>query len=191
MDTNGWDVVCACSQDKLNTLLSARLSATPPSVDYKDTDGNTLKATFAPWQIVPFGSTDRLKMVLPIETGTLHLENKFAATPDVTLDGVQVEIEVDLDFVDNAKGTAKDLKFNLTAKTDAGNGATKGVGIQKIDLDGTLANADPSGTASGKLSTILPECLVANRDKLAFVLASLDLAPTGDASWMTPKQVES
>ena len=71
MDTHGWDIVCACSQSRLNALLAKRQTATPPTLKYNDGAGTTIDATLGPWKITSFGSNNRLTLSLPITTGTL------------------------------------------------------------------------------------------------------------------------
>ena len=51
MNLFGWDVLSACSQDKLNQMLQARQSAAQPKLTYSDpANGLKITADFAPWQ---------------------------------------------------------------------------------------------------------------------------------------------
>ncbi len=190
MDTHGWDLVTACSQDKLNALLATRLQKTPPTVTYSDGSGLQIAATFDPWKISSFGSDNRLTMILPIRTGSLTSSSKFAAVPQVTLDGAQIEIALDLTFVQDATGKKTDLTFNFQTPATSLSDTTAGaIWVVNADLSGVLAKADPSGAAGQALHDHLPACLIANRDGLAYAISSVNMAPVG-TSWPGPVAME-
>ena len=55
------------------------------------------------------------------------------------------------------------------------------------DANGILAKRDPTGNAAMTLHDLVPGCLIANSGKLAYIFTTLNLTPTGDASWLAPK----
>lgn len=188
MDTFGWDIVSACSQTKLNELLSARLSAMPPKVSYSDGGGVDLDLVFAPWQITAFGSDLKLTLDLPILSGTLRDTSKFASLPSVDLAGVTVEVTLTLAFIDNAAGSASDLVFSLkTAATTPADKTPGAVYVRNPDVTGALARKDPTGVSATKLGQRVAAALVAHADKLAFALSTVNLQPS--TGWMKPVQV--
>ncbi len=186
MDTHGWDVLAACRQDDLNKLLAKRMSQAPTSLSYSGS-GVEIKGEFGPWQITSFGSDNTLTLMLPFKSGTLKQSGRFAVKPQVDLTGVKIEVSVQIDFVDNAKGTASDLKFQLKTVGKSKQDRTKGaVFVINPDLDGTLKAEDSSGTSATLLNEHIPQVLIANADKLSYALTSVNLVPTGERSWIKP-----
>lgn len=187
MDTHGWDVLAACRQDDLNKLLAKRMSHAPPSLSYTGADIEIVHAQFDPWQITSFGSDNTLTLLLPFKSGTLKDSGKFAINPQVDLSGVKMEVSVQIDFVDNAAGSASDLKFQLKTVGKSKQDHTKGaVFVVNPDLDGTLNKRDPSGTSATHLNEHIPEVLIAHADKLSYALTSVNLVPKGAQSWIKP-----
>lgn len=187
MDLHGWDIVSACRQDDLNKLLAKRMANDPPTLSYTDSTGIKIDGVFDPWEISSFGTDTTLTLTLPFKSGTLKNTSKFSTKPTVKLDGVKVEISVQLDFVDNAAGTASDLKFNFGTKATSPSDKQAGaVWCINADLDGTLKGEDPSGDSTTDLREHIPQVLIANADKLNYALTSLNLAPAAKQSWLKP-----
>ena len=182
METYGWDVVCACSAARLDALLAKQFEASPASLHYEAEDGSTIEAELAPWHLVAGGANKKLHMECPITKGSV-------STPmgDVPLDGVTCVIEVELAFVSDAEGKKRDLRFDLRVEASAAGDETPGsVFVVNPDKDGVLAGKDPGGAGKMTLHDGLAACLVANREKLAFVVASMDLTPSGEGAWLVP-----
>ena len=187
MDTHGWDIVSACSQSKLNALLKARLTKTPPTLSYDDGQGTTLDITFSPWQITAFGSNRALTLDMPVKSGTLTNGNKFAEKPSVDLAGVTMAVRIQLDFIDQAKGDASNLSFTFKAAATSAADKTDGaVFVQQADVTGQLAKVDPSGNSATVLHNHVADALVHNAAKLEIPLSVVNLAPAGGAAWMKP-----
>ena len=75
----------------------------------------------------------------------------------------------------------------FSAVTTAPGQGPKGVDeVVELDKDGVLAGKDPGGAGKMTLHDGLAACLVANREKLAFVVASMDLTPSGEGAWLVP-----
>ncbi len=181
MDLHGWDMVCACSVPRLNDLLAAQFKATPASLTYSDNSGLKLDIKFDAWRIVAGGTVEKLVMQLPVNSGTL-------TSPLISgkLDGAVIEIILELAFVDNKAAGKSDLRFNLTRKiTNKGDTTKGGVYVSDPDKTGVLAQQDPTGALAMSLHDSIADSLIANAAKLDFVFASLNLAPNGDAYWMT------
>lgn len=188
MNLFGWDVLSACSQDKLNAMLTARQSAAQPKLTYADpSQGLKISADFAPWQIMALGSNRRLRLALPIKTGSIASASFLAAAPVVALDGVTVEISIDLAFITDATGSTSGLTFNFVKPArDATDTSAGAIVIEAADTTGTLARVDPSGMAATQLAGAFAACLVANKDQLGFVLAEVTLKAVAGADWLVP-----
>jgi len=187
MNTNGWDIVSACRQDDLNKLLATRMKKTPPTLKYSDGSGIAIDATFGPWEISSFGNATKLTIVLPFKSGTLKNASKFATKPTVDLAGVQMEISLDIDFVEDAKGATSNLQFQFkTAGKSAGDKTKGAVFVINADLNGALKKEDPSGNSATDLKKHIPQVLIANADKLNYALTSLNMSPSGDQAWLKP-----
>lgn len=186
MDTQGWDVLAACRQGDLNKLLAKRMGESPPMLSYPGA-GIDIEIVFDPWQITSFGTDKTLTLLLPIKRGTLKDSGKFSVKPQIDLSGVKIEVSVQIDFVDNAAGTASDLKFQLKtagkSRQDKTNGA---VFVMNADLDGTLQKEDPSGNSATQLKEHIPQVLIAHADKLSYALTSLNMVPSSERSWIKP-----
>lgn len=187
MDFHGWDIVGACRLDRVNSLLAKRMTATPPTAKYQDGKGVSLDITFGPWVITTLSSSNRLNMTLPITTGTFKSDSVFAGPTPVALDGVEVEISLNLDFVTAASGETLDLTFDLStpgaSPGDTGHGY---VTVTVPDVNGTLKKAGVPSTAATELQKHLPQCLVANKAALSYAISSLPLVPGAGAGWMKP-----
>ncbi|NDR56716.1 TULIP family P47-like protein [Aliiruegeria sabulilitoris] len=188
MDFHGWDVVAACRLDRVNSLLAKRMKTAPPTANYKDGKGVELDLTFGPWKITKLSGTNRLNMTLPIAKGTFKSTSVFAGPTPVVLDGVEVEISLNLDFITAADGKTLDLTFDLTtpgaAPTDTGDGV---VTVTVPDVNDTLKKAGAPGTAGRELAKHLPQCLISNKAALSYAISSLPLLPGAGEGWMKPK----
>ncbi|MBR1086415.1 TULIP family P47-like protein [Bradyrhizobium manausense] len=183
MDLYGWDFACACSSRALNKLLELQFKATPASLSFDDGAGTTIYAQLDAWRIVAGGSDKKLHIEIPVRTGTI-------STPLASgqIDGVVIVAEIELAFVLNASAKVNDLKFNFTSVASQPNDPKTGsVLIVTPDRNNLLAKLPNGGVVAMALHDSVPRCLIANNDKLSYVFASLNLTPTGAASWFTPQ----
>ncbi len=189
MDTNGWDIVSACRQDDLNALLKKRMAGKPPTLSYSDGGKIEIDVTFDPWEISSFGTDNTLTLVLPFKSGSLKNSSKFATNPKIDLADVQIEIRIQLEFVDDAHGTASNLEFQFKTAAKSPHDKTSGaVFVINADLNGKLKSRDPSGNAATEIRKHIPEVLISNADKLNYALTSLSLSPPNDLAWLKPKR---
>ena len=178
MNTYGWDLVCAVRADKVNQSLDAHFKQTPLEVDYKN--GNVqVSATFTPLQIVAGGANKLVHFELPIATGEITLgDRKWEVT------GTTVVVELQFAFIDDVKTKdVKDLKFHLNAAGKQPGDKTDGA----VSLVTVRPGKDVDPQAADAVSAHIVECLLANKEKLAYIFASLNLKPPGAGSWLAPR----
>lgn len=96
-----------------------------------------------------------------------------------------------LRFIDNVSvSQVKDLRFNCTIRGKSPGDITSGA-VTTVTPDSTgKIKADNPDTAAvwGILSEYFPDVFIENQHKLAYVFASINLAPTASASWLSPKK---
>jgi hypothetical protein len=186
METYGWDIVFACSIGRMNTLMAANMSQLITSFDYSD-DNIEMSGEFGVWKIVEGGSNKSVHFELPIKSGNLTIK-MFHKT--IKLDGVIPVMALQLAFIDNTRvANQKDLKFDCQIVGKSASDNTPGaVFTVTSDATGKLHDreVDPTGLAWSMMHDNMPKCLIANKDKLAFVFSSVDLA----ANWLSPKRFE-
>ena len=179
MQTYGWDFVCAIRADKINQSLDQYLKETPLAVDYRNGSA-AVSATFSVLQLVAGGANKLLHVELQVDTGTISLGER-----DWDLTRTRVVVEVQLAFIDNVDVShVKDLKFYLRAAGKKSGDTTDGA----ISLVTSHAAEGGDPQAAHAFGDHVVECLLANKDKLAYIFASINLQQPGGGSWMTPQQ---
>lgn len=191
MDTYGWDLVYACRMDRVNDSLKAGMQELIVSFDYNDGDIE-ITGTFDAWRLV-FGGADKLlRFETPIKTGTVTVKS---LNQTFGISGIVPEMELQLSFVDNVStANVKDLKFNCITvgkkPGDQTSGAVTLVTPDTGDKFKEIEQHDKYRVLFGVLHDNLPKLFIANRDKLAYVFAQVNLFIGGSSNWMTPKQYE-
>jgi len=185
MDTNGWDFVCACSFDKLNQLLAIQFTKTPLKMHYVDgQDGTTIDALFDAWRIIDGGGGTKLHIEMLVKTGKASATDLISGTVTAAIDGLVMVVEIDLAFLSDKAAAKSHLKFNfLSVSKTLGDPKAGAFTIVNPDLHGLLPSQGAIWTA---LDNHLPDWLIANNGFLSYIFASLNLAPTGAASWLAP-----
>lgn len=184
MDMGGWDVIYASSVSRLNAVLAQSRPQLLASFSYSDQTGVEFSGDFGPWQIVSGGSANRINVQVPITQGTLSGPGLASA---VSLEGVGPVLNIALALVEGASANTLDLKFDIQVSDNSPGPAAEGqVIVANPDVSGLLAQRDPTGVAASMLRANLPECFVANADKISFVFASVFMDPQ-NATWMKPK----
>ena len=185
MDTNGWDFVCACSFDKLNQLLAIQFTKTPLKMHYIDgQDGTTIDALFDAWRIIDGGGGTKLHIEMLVKTGKASATDLISGTVTAAIDGLVMVVEIDLAFLSDKAAAKSHLKFNfLSVSKTLGDPKTGAFTVVNPDLHGLLPSQGAIWTA---LDNHVPDWLIGNNDFLAYIFASLNLAPSGGASWLTP-----
>ncbi len=103
-------------------------------------------------------------------------------------DGAVPVLQLQLAFIDGPGGTSKALQLNCTILGKMIGDTTPGaVTVINPDSTGVLNKQDPDGyeTAGALLATALGNTLIENRDKLAFVFASVLSDAPKNAGWLT------
>lgn len=184
MDMKGWDVIYASGAGRLNQILAASSHQLLPSFSYSSQATQvSLSGTFGPWAIQPGGTANRINLKVPVTEGTLSAPG-FGG---FSLAGVEPVLNVALTLVE-ARGQrdVQNLAFDITDVAPSLGSATGGqVYLATADASGTLTTRDPSGTVAAILRDALPECFVANAEKISFVFASVFMSP-GDQPWLKP-----
>ncbi len=185
MDTNGWDFVCACSFARVNQLLALQFAKTPLKLHYVDgQDGTTIDALFDPWQVIDGGGGTKLHIEMPVKTGKASANDLISGAVTAAIDGLVMVVEIDLAFLTDQAAAKRHLKFNfLSVSKTLGDPKIGAFTIVNPDLHGLLPAQGAIWTA---LDSHVPDWLIANNDALTYIFASLNLAPTGGASWLTP-----
>jgi len=180
MDTHGWDTVCVCATDQVNVGLRQHLSGLHTGFAYSD-GLVSFEGTFGPWQVVPGGSAKTVRFQTPVTSGELVLLGQ-----SYDLAGILPELDLQLAFVENQTASdVRDLVFDFRV-SGSGPGDTTPGAVTTItpDASGAVPSSSP---AWGALHDLLPQLLIANQEKLAYVFASVNLVPPGAASWLAPK----
>ena len=185
MEIGKWDIVCACSVPKVNVALAAQLKKTPASLSYSGDDGTKIDAPFKSWSIVS-GTDKTVVLQLVFASGTIK---PMGLGNGIDLSGVTSNVQVGLEFVAEAKGTAQNLQFSFKSKADGSNAPKGGdVIVLEPDASGSLDKLDPTKMASQALKDHLALALIANAPKIALVLASLNQTPSGAHAWANAKR---
>ncbi len=191
MLTNGYDYVFSLSSDEVNSILTENLTNKNIEVKYntKDPDsGSTITLNFSlfPWQIVPGGSGTLLNMSLPIKAGYMAIEGGALPSGSYDLTNVSVIIQIMLGWLGtgdkqqaSGSGGTNHLVFSPTTTTKNNPGYISEVAI--IDPDKQL-----NLIAKGILSSVVLNSLIANKDKLKYIFANVELSPANLSSWLTP-----
>lgn len=190
MKTYGYDYVFALTVDMVNAILNSNLKNVDQSIDYSAVDPDsgstiTLNARLAPWQMVG-GQNSLINLNIPIAQGSLSMAGG-AITGTYDLGGVTPEMQITLGWVGTgdqavARGSGDEthLTFNPDPSSDQNNPGYVAT-LQVHDPEGRL-----DAMATGILSEFMTEALFANRDKVAYIFATVNPAPADLASWLSP-----
>jgi hypothetical protein len=181
VNTEGWDVACAYALERVNEGLVRVFREAPMSVEFEEGS-----VSFGPWRIIgrslaagsAAGGSELLDVEMPVTAGLW----KGGGAP-VDLAGALAVVEIQLGFVDAAATEGvRDLCFRLeVAGKEPGDITSGAVTVKAIvpppgrELRSAVVRA---------FGDALVERLLAEREKLGFVLARLDLAPKGPGSWL-------
>jgi hypothetical protein len=190
MKTYGYDYVFALTLDTVNAILTDNLKNVDQSIDYSTVDPDsgstiTLTAQLAPWQVVG-GQNSLINLDIPIEQGSLSMAGG-AITGDYDLGGVTPEMQITLGWVGTgdqavARGSGDETHLTFNPDPDADQNNPGYVATLKVnDPDGRL-----DSMATGILSQFMAEALFANRDKVAYIFATVNPAPSDLAAWLSP-----
>lgn len=188
METNGWDVVYACSGDYVNAQLAANPGQYIQTFEYEDT-AIKVSGSFGNWQLVPGGSGSILQFNTPIKQGSVTIKS---TNQTISLNGTVplVQMQLALEKGPNQNIT-HNLVFNCTT-LGSGKGDTTPGAVSVIDPDtsGILQNQPNGAMAAALLIAGLGNCLVQNASQLNYVFASVLPVPTGQNSdWLTPQSL--
>jgi len=187
MDSNGWDVVYACSGNYINKQLASSQDEYIQSFAYEDS-AIKMSGSFGIWQIVPGGSGPILQFNTPITQGSVTIKSTNETIP---LDGAIPLVQMQLSVIKAPPGEdiTHNLVFNCTI-LGKGNGDTTSGAVTVIDPDtsGNLQKEKDGALAAALLVTGLGNCFLQNAAQLGFVFANVLPVPTGQNSdWLTPK----
>lgn len=184
MDTKGWDITYIASSAKCNENLQKNMSGLISGFDYEN-DGVKLQGTFGNWKIVNGGSDKYVHFEMPILKGSLNVNGT-----ETDLTGVTPIMSIKLDFVSDPHDVnVKKLIFSLGESI--ADTPTKDVFAVTVD-----ARKDPTITpeknpaAWGIMNTSLPEVFIANKEKLSYFFAQINLVPPQDSGWISPKEMD-
>ncbi|MEV0094835.1 TULIP family P47-like protein [Streptomyces sp. NPDC050738] len=185
MNIYGWDTVSALSIDAANRSLaqnSARL------VTQFKVSGETLgtsyelQGEFGTWRIVPGGSGNILRVVVPIAAGTI----RPASAGPVDLAGSSALVDVSLELLPTADGRSQNLVFAMHQAGRVGVPSIPGV-VTPVRLNASPATANTLGpVGEGLVLNAVAGALAAHASEVSFVFASLNLVPPASGSWLTP-----
>ncbi|MCA9055553.1 MAG: TULIP family P47-like protein, partial [Planctomycetaceae bacterium] len=168
MNTYGWDLVFVTRGDVVNRSLAEHLQKTPVSVSYTE-DNVSVAARFSSIQIVAGGGGKLIYFEMPVETGTISLGDR-----KWKIDGTEVIVELQLAFIDNADlSHVQDLRFHLAVAGKQVGDTTDGA----VTLVKCLPGKGVDSSAASAFSQHVVDCLLANRDQLAYVFAAINLQP--------------
>jgi hypothetical protein len=191
MKTYGYDYAFALSADEVNRILAANLSGVDMEIAYTTQDPDsgstiTLNGALAPWQMVRGGSNGLLNFNIPFATGSLSLAGG-ALAGRYDLAGVAVEMQISLGWMgdgtpqaSSGSGSVTRLVFSPQSTSDRDNPGYVAA-LQVFDPQHKLDTV-----ATGLLQAYAAAALVANRDKLQLVFASVNPTPAGLGSWLRP-----
>ncbi|CAO5026294.1 TULIP family P47-like protein [Microcystis wesenbergii] len=186
MQNYKWDVVFACSGEYINQQLAKNTDKYVESFSYED-DAIKMEGVFGAWELSPGGSPNLLQFKTPITQGVVTVKS---INKTCSLDGAIPLLQLQLSFIDGASTNEKNLTFNCSVVGQSPNDTTSGaVSVINSDTTGVLAHQDPDGLAAALLIPGLAKCLIANKDKLSFVFASVLLVPPQNSGWLTLKQM--
>ena len=179
MQTYGWDLVCAIRADRVNESLQTHLQQNPLSVDYSDGDVR-VNAAFATLEVVAGGADKLLHVQFQVGAGTISLGDRQWSVAET-----KVVVEIQLAFMDHADlSHVQDLRFHLAVAGRQPGDTTDGAVSLVTSIPGD--GVDPQ--AARAFSDHVVECLLANRGRLAYAFASVNLRASGTASWMAPER---
>ncbi len=177
MELYGWDTVFACSNSKINERLTRNMQDMIVTFDYED-NGIKISGTFSPWQIVKGGSDSLLHFQTPIQSGSIE-----AMGQTFDLAGVQPIMELQLNFIENTSVQGEsNLKFDCLVVGQNTGDKTKGA----VTMVTTDASGKLTGLGASILHDNLPKCIIANKEKLAYIFASI--GNPSMQNWLTPKR---
>ncbi len=186
MDIKGWDLIFGCSRERVNAQLAANQKKLISSFLWEN-EVICIQGEFGPWQMELHGANQLLRFTTPIQAGTLTL--KRGTNQVIDLSGVQPEMELQLDFIDNVDTTqVKELKFNCkVAGKQPGDRSPGAVTCVTPDSSGKIT-PQTAPLAWSMLNDHLAQVFIANQNKLAYVFAQLNAVAPGSNGWMAPQK---
>ncbi|GAB4188984.1 MAG: hypothetical protein Tsb002_15660 [Wenzhouxiangellaceae bacterium] len=190
MLTNGYDYVFSLSRDEVNTILNDNLKDKEIQLEYQTTDADSgtqvvLHFQLSPWKIVAGGGGKLVNFSLPVKQGYMSLEGGALPSNSYDLTGIALVIQVELGWLGagdelQTEGSGDVDRLIFDPRSNVKNpGYVSPVAI--LDADGQL---DTIG--KGVLNAVLVNALVANKDKLQYILANVNPEPANTSSWLKP-----
>lgn len=197
MDMGGWDVIYASSVSCLNQVLAENSKDLLTTFSYRSSVREVaLAGIFGAWSIEPGGTANRINLKTPIKQGTLTL-----GMINYSLDDIQPVLNVALTLIEphdtgpggpepggtEPQGAVQHLCFDITDMAP-GPGVAHGgqIYMANPDVSGALKGRYPGGIVEAALQDALPECFLANPDKIQFVFASVFMSAPEDQPWLKP-----
>ena len=185
MNIYGWDTVTALSVTEVNKALTA--GATKLIQQFK-VSGQTISTSyemqgeFGPWQIVPGGSGNLLRLAVPIGAGSI----RAGSGNPIDLAGATAVVDVSLELLPAPDNRSQQLVFALHKAAVLGDAPQPGV-VTPVSLTASAAVTDALGPlGSGLVLNGVAEALASDAAAVSYVFASVNLVPPSVNSWLTP-----
>ncbi len=183
-----WDIVAVMPIAQANLALAKTYSSKIITFEAKSSILN-LSGTLGAWQIVTGGSMQKLRLSVPINSGTVVWNNEGGKQQ--SLDGIALTLEVELKFLTQEQQanlcfdfsqydktvwfippTHIDLKWNLDEIhfTEVGQGIAKALGEKSEELSQILATIDLSGSTASWLAISQKDWCYAETEKKMLIL---------------------
>jgi len=165
MTLHGWDTASITDVKLVNASLVARQNELITEFDFKERNLH-FYGTFGPWEILPGGSLQLLRLRIPVKNG--KLKGLPARRTSVDVSGTALIVKIALRLLPAPDGSDKqNLCFDFTSR------ATNSADDPVLPLD----VEDPTGRLSdlqkNLLRTAAAACLSAHGDDVSFVFASV------------------
>ncbi|AIY80497.1 clostridium P-47 family protein [Clostridium botulinum 202F] len=172
MNTYGWDIVYGCSNRVVNKHLKEYINKNQIEFLYSNVDKKQeIKMIFDTWEIINGGSSNFLRIKIPIKDGYLKIKKET-----IYLNGVTPIIEIKLDFFnDDSNIHVKQLKFNVVSGSDANIKVIVGDLSGKMDEETEIY-----------FKNLLIKAFIKNVEQVSYIFASLNVK--SNIEWMNPKK---
>lgn len=195
MKTFGWDTVYIIGIDKVNSALAANKGHLLMDFDASFSLDQSISARgkFSAWEIVAGGSGKLLYLGLPIEEGTLTVNNGLFTEHSnevnahtVDLSGIKIIVSVELSLLpgyspsgSNEEHESLCFEMNQVGSGPVGEGLV--TPVNAIDPQGKLSAEDKAF-----ILALIAEFLVSHSDKVSYTFATVNLIPPQTNSWLAP-----